>query len=201
MKRVYLIAVALLLGCASAALVGFNHTPRLEGRVTDLADVLSPQQRERLATILASYEKETSHQIAVLIVPTLSGESIESFSLRVSNAWGIGHRGIDNGILIALAMKERRVRIALGYGFERHISDDRAKEIIDTLMVPAFRKRDYAGGLEAGINALIVDGRRFVVNRDAGKRKCCAMRAKPTFNRTRRGAASFPVQRRWPRPG
>lgn len=163
MKRFWLVAVALLMGCASSALVGFNHTPRLEGRVTDLANVLSPQQRERFTTLLSRYEKETSHQIAVLTVPSLSGETIESFSLRTSNAWGLGQRGVDNGILVVLAMAEHRVRIEVGYGFERHISNDRAKEIIQTLMVPAFRKADYGSGLEAGLHALMVDGRRFIV--------------------------------------
>jgi uncharacterized protein len=160
----------LVLGIAFQASVGWcdERTPRLEGWVTDLANVLSADQRQRLATKLAEYEKQTSHQIVVLTVPTLAGERIESFSLRVANAAGIGQRGVDNGVLVALAMKERAVRIELGYGFERHVSNDRARQIIAT-MTPAFRNADYFGGLERGLDALMADGRRFVVPRDGRK--------------------------------
>jgi len=140
--------------------------PPLQGRVTDLANVLSPEDQDRLEAKLARYEQETSHQLAVLLVPTLSGESIEAFSLRVANAWALGHKGIDNGILVTLAMKERSVRIELGLGMEKYISDESAKSIIDGVMVPAFGKGDYAGGLEAGLDQLMEQGRRFVVPRD-----------------------------------
>ena len=147
-----------------------DRTPRIEAWVTDRANVLSAEQRQRLTERLAAYEKETSHQIVVLTVPSLSGESIESFALRVANAAEIGQRGVDNGVLFMLAIAERRVRIELGLGFERHISNDRAKEIIET-MTPSFRKGDYAGGLETGIEAVMIDGRRFVVPRDAARKR------------------------------
>ena len=68
--------------------------------------------------MLARYEHETSHQIVVLTLPTLQQENIEAYSLRVARAWGIGHKGLDNGILVTVALKERQVRIALGKGFE-----------------------------------------------------------------------------------
>lgn len=166
------------LACALLLLVAAFHanvarcderTPRIEAWVTDRANVLSAGQRERLTTRLAAYEKETSHQIVVLTVPTLAGESIESFALRVANAAGIGRRGVDNGVLFTLALAERSVRIELGLGFERYVSNERAKEIISTLMTPSFRKGDYAAGLEKGIEAVMSDGRRFVVPRDAVK--------------------------------
>lgn len=137
--------------------------PPLEGRVTDLADVLSPAERDRLERMLAGYEEETSHQIAVLLVSTLAGEDIDAFSLRVANTWGLGQKGIDNGVLVTLAMKERAVRIELGFGMEKYISNETAKSIIDGVMLPAFRKGDYAGGLEAGLEQLMGLGRRFVV--------------------------------------
>jgi len=147
-----------------------DRTPRIEAWVTDRANVLSAEQRQRLTERLAAYEKETSHQIVVLTVPSLSGESIESFALRVANAAGIGRRGVDNGVLLMLAIAERSVRIELGLGFERHVSNDRAKAIIET-MTPSFRKGDYAGGLEIGIEAVMSDGRRFVAPRDDARKR------------------------------
>ena len=141
-------------------------TPRLVDRVTDLADVLSAEDEQRLAGILERYEKETLHQIAILTIPTLAGESIEAFSLRVANKWGLGHKGIDDGILVTLALQERRIRIELGRGMERFITDAAAQSIIDVSMRPAFRSGDYAGGFQAALEELMRQGRRFVVTQD-----------------------------------
>jgi uncharacterized protein len=157
------LAVALFLFVSISAANDKAAVPRLEGRVTDVANVLSAADRERLTSLLASYEKETSHQIGVLLIPSLAGETIESYSLRVANSWKLGQRGLDNGILVTMAMKERSVRIELGVGFERYISNSKAQAIIANAMVPAFRRGDYAGGLRAGVEELMREGRRFVV--------------------------------------
>lgn len=111
--------------------------------------------------MLGRYERETTHQIVVLLVPTLSGESIDSFSLRVANSWGLGQKGIDNGVLVTLAMKEKGIRIELGRAIEKVISNAAAQSIIQESMVPAFRKGDYAGGLQAGLDRLMKAGRKF----------------------------------------
>ena len=113
--------------------------------------------------MLEGYEQETSHQLAVLVITTLSEESIDSFSLRVANVWGLGQKGLNNGILVTLAIKERRVRIALGFGMEKYITNAMAQSIINNAMVPAFRKGDYLGGLQAGLELLMKQGRQFVV--------------------------------------
>jgi uncharacterized protein len=156
-------AVALFLFAPSIAAADGQTIPRLEGRVTDVARVLSEADRERLNSLLARYERETSHQIGVLLIPSLCGETIESFSLRVANSWKLGQKGLDNGILVTMAMKERAVRIELGVGMERFISNATAQSIINSSMVPAFRKGDYAGGLQAGLKQLMSEGRKFVV--------------------------------------
>jgi len=116
--------------------------------------------------MLEGYEQETSHQLAVLVITTLSEESIDSFSLRVANVWGLGQKGLNNGILVTLAIKERRVRIALGFGMEKYITNAMAQSIINNAMVPAFRKGDYLGGLQAGLELLMKQGRQFVVTQD-----------------------------------
>jgi uncharacterized protein len=130
---------------------GKMPVPMLKNRVNDTANVLSIEDVGRISDLLRNYEKETKHQIAVLIVPTLGDETIERFCLRTSNKWGLGRKGIDDGILVCLAMKERWARIELGIGMNRYISNAEAKEIIDVEMTPAFLKKDFAGGLERGL--------------------------------------------------
>jgi hypothetical protein len=88
--------------------------PTLRGRVDDYAGLLQPQVREQLESRLARYEQETTHQIAILTVPSLHGESIEAFSRRVANTWALGRKGLDNGVLVTVAPTERSVRIELG---------------------------------------------------------------------------------------
>jgi uncharacterized membrane protein YgcG len=136
--------------------------PQLTGRINDTVNLLSSADQERLSNLLSDYEKETKHQIAVLIVPTLRDETIESFCLRVANVWRLGRKGIDDGIVVCLAIEERRVRIELGIGMERYISNAEAKEIIDSEMTPLFSKRNFAGGLERGLKRLMEEGRRFI---------------------------------------
>jgi uncharacterized protein len=139
--------------------------PMLKGRVNDAASVLSKEDQERLSNLLRDYEKETKHQIVVLIVPTLGDETIESFCLRTLNKWGLGRKGIDDGILVCMAMKERRVRVELGLGMGRYISNADAKALIDKDMTPSFAKGDFAGGLERGLKRLMEEGRRFTATR------------------------------------
>lgn len=162
-RAALLCAIFVLLLSSISCTADQKGVPKLEGRVTDVAKVLSPQDRAKLSQILAAYEQETRHQYAVLIVPTLSGESIESFSLRVVNSWGLGRKGVDNGILVTLAMKEQMTRIELGLGMERYISDQRCAAIIDEAMIPEFRRGEFTAGIEAGLVELMRAGRAFVV--------------------------------------
>ena len=157
-----LAAVLVLLTVSLVA--GSEWVPKLEDRITDTANVLSASDRRRLVEILARYEHETFHQIAVLTIPSLRGESIESFSFRVANSWAIGHKDFNDGILVTLAMKERKIRIELGLGMEKFITNATAQSIIETSMVPAFRKNDYAGGLESGLKQLMKEARKLVIN-------------------------------------
>jgi uncharacterized protein len=157
--------VAFTLCCAASAIAGAQAqwVPSHQGWVNDTANVLSEPDRRRLSDKLSHYHEETFHQLMVLIVPSLSGESIETFSYRVANSWGVGYKGLDNGILVTLAMKERKVRIELGKGMRRYISDAKATSIIESAMTPAFAKGDFAGGLEHGLDQLMGEARRFVV--------------------------------------
>ena len=154
--------VLVLLGAWGYSPVTRSQTPEPAGRVTDQAAVLSAKDNQHLSQMLAGYERETTHQLAVLTVSSLSGESIEAFSLRVAKSWALGRKGVDNGILIVLAPTERKVRIELGRGFERYISNSRAEEIVGSQMLPAFRHQEYSKGLQRGIQQLMTEGRALV---------------------------------------
>jgi uncharacterized protein len=162
-RRTQVAGTVLLLMTAVLIVAGCSRTPKLEGRVTDLASAFSAAEAQRISSMLSACEDETSHQLAVLTVPSLEGESLEAFSLRVANAWGLGRKGVDNGILVTLAMRERAARIELGLGFEPYISDAAAGEIMNQTMIPAFARGQFAEGVEAGLTRLMNEGRKFAV--------------------------------------
>jgi uncharacterized protein len=98
---------------------------------------------------------QSSNQIAVLTIPSLEGESLEEFSHRVATTWKLGQKGTDNGVLLLVAIGERKVRIEVGYGLEGVLTDIRSAQIIRNEIVPRFRAGDMPGGVTAGINAIL----------------------------------------------
>ncbi|HZJ38023.1 MAG TPA: TPM domain-containing protein, partial [Chthoniobacterales bacterium] len=106
------------------------EVPPLRGRVNDYAGVMSQDQVRMLESQLAQFEQETGHQIAVLTIPTLDGEDIEGFSIRVAENWKIGKKGFDNGVILLVAVKDRKLRLEVGYGLEGVLPDAIADRII-----------------------------------------------------------------------
>ena len=149
-RQALIIFFLLTIGSVSAAL----DVPQLRGRVNDYANVMSPNQAAALETQLAQLERDTGHQVAVLAVPTLDGEDIEGFSIRVAETWKIGKKGFDNGVILVVAVKDRRLRLEVGYGLEGVLPDAIAKRITADHIVPYFRRQDYGGGIVAGIAAV-----------------------------------------------
>lgn len=129
--------------------------PPLTGRIVDLAHVLPSATVESLTAQLTTHETRSSNQVAVLIVPALDGESLEEFSHRVATTWKLGHKGTDNGVLLLVAIKERKVRIEVGYGLEGVLTDARSAQIIRNEIAPRFRVGDMSGGVMGGISAII----------------------------------------------
>ena len=129
--------------------------PSLSARVTDFAGLLSAGERQRLEDKLARFEQEKGSQIAILIVPTTQPETIEQYGIRVAETWRLGRKGVDDGVLLLVARDDRALRIEVGYGLEGVIPDAVAKRIIEEIIVPRFRAGDYAGGLDAGVTALM----------------------------------------------
>lgn len=123
--------------------------------VHDEANVLSAQAISELEMILRYERDSTSNQIAVLIIPSLEGESLEDFSLRVAEQWKIGQKGKDNGVLLLIAMQERRMRIETGLGLEGLLTDAMSSRINRNEIAPRFRLGDYDGGVKAGVLAII----------------------------------------------
>jgi len=129
--------------------------PRPTGYVTDLAHLLDPAAQAALEGRLAAYDRATGNQIAVAIFPDLGGAPIEDFTARLEEAWKVGRKGRDNGVLLLVALRERQVRIEVGYGLEGKVTDADAGTIIRRDIAPAFREGRYADGVNAAVTSLI----------------------------------------------
>ena len=129
--------------------------PRLEGRVTDTAHLLSPAAAARLDSQLADFERTDSTQVVVLTIPSLEGEPLEDYSVKVAQAWGIGQKGKDNGVLLLVSKNDRKVRIEVGYGLEGQLTDALTGRIIDHAIVPAFKAGNFDAGIESGVASII----------------------------------------------
>lgn len=129
--------------------------PALTGRVVDNADLLPSGTEVALTAKLASLEAGTRDQLVVATVPSLGGRSIEAFGLALGNGWGIGQKDLDNGVLLIVAPAERHVRIEVGSGLERVLSDEGAAQIIREDILPRFRAGQMEAGILAGTDAII----------------------------------------------
>jgi uncharacterized protein len=129
--------------------------PRLQGHVNDYAGMISPPTRAELEGELRAFELSDSTQIVVLTIPSLEGEVIEDFGIKVGEAWKIGQKGKDNGAIFIVAKDDRKMRIEVGRGLEGRLTDLTAGRIIDLVVKPRFKRGDYDGGFRAGVSALI----------------------------------------------
>jgi uncharacterized protein len=143
-------------GLLLSALTGWAlDVPPLTGRVLDLAGVLPADDAEQLTAQLKAHEENTGNQVALLILPSLEGEPLEEYSHRVATTWKLGRKGTDNGVLLIVALRERKVRIEVGYGLEGTLTDLRSARIIRQEIVPRFKAGDIPGGLRAGTEAIL----------------------------------------------
>jgi uncharacterized protein len=154
-------AAAALLALASVARAE-PAIPPLTGPVVDTAGLLSSGDERRLSDLARSArarENGEGVQLQYLIVPSLEGDPIEDYSIRVAEKWKIGTKGRDNGLLVTLAVQDRAWRIEVGGGLEGEIPDALARRIGDQIMVPEFRAGRYADGLyDAGAQLLTLAG-------------------------------------------
>jgi uncharacterized protein len=150
--------VMLLLAWAGAAQAGLAAVPKLAGHVTDQAGMLEPGQRDKLEAVLSDYEGKTGSQIAVLLVNSTEPEQIEQYSIRVADAWKLGRKGVDDGVLLMVAKDNpaalRRLRIEAGRGVQGVLTDAQSKRILEDVIAPHFKQNQYYDGLVAGIGAI-----------------------------------------------
>ena len=146
-----LLAFAVPFGAARADV----PVPPVKARVTDLTGTLSAQQKSELEARIAAYEARRGSQLAVLMLPTTKPEEIEQYSMRVAEAWKIGRKGVDDGLILVIAKNDRRLRIEVGYGLEGVIPDSAARRVIDERITPRFRDGDFYGGVRDGVDQLI----------------------------------------------
>ena len=134
--------------------------PALTARVNDHTGTLSAEQKASLEQLLQGFEARKGAQIAVLLIPTTSGEAIEQYALRVAEQWKIGRKKVDDGAVVVVAKDDRALRIEVGYGLEGALNDATAKRIVSDTIVPRFRQGDFYGGLSAGLDRMIrvIDG-------------------------------------------
>ncbi len=142
----------ILLASAAAAAITF---PPLSGRVVDEAGILPQAVKERISKRLENLEKESTDQFVVVTLKSLDGYDIADYGYRLGRHWGIGQKEKDNGVLLIVAPNDRKVRIEVGYGLEGVLTDFQCDRIIREVIIPRFKNGDYAGGIEAGTDAVI----------------------------------------------
>ncbi|MBQ9494815.1 MAG: YgcG family protein [Treponema sp.] len=147
-KKTITILAAIL--CASSAIFALS-VPALTDYVIDNANIISSAEKQELVSYLASLENTTGIQIAVLTIPSLEGESLEQFSMRVVEQWQLGQAKEDNGALLLIALNERKIRIEVGYGLEGKLTDTKCGLIIRNVIAPKFQSGNYGEGIIAGV--------------------------------------------------
>jgi len=140
----------------SAGLLADPQIPETNGLINDRANLLGSGEVQRLEAKARSYRDKTGHEVAVLIVETLENRSIEDYAHDVFQAWGIGSKDKDNGVLFLIAMEERKARIEVGYGLEAALTDIECGRLVNkqSPMAQYFRKNDYALGVNAVLNGI-----------------------------------------------
>src|SRR5262249_762373 len=128
--------------------------PAPTARLNDYAGLLSPAERQRIEALLTERERATGTQMAIAVFKSLDGENLEDVANRLFQQWRLGQKKLDNGVLLVVFIEDRKLRIEVGYGLEGALPDAEASQIIRNVIVPRFRERQYAAGLEAATVAV-----------------------------------------------
>ena len=159
MLKKLLATAALLLAAAAGAMAATDPNevpvPKLSAHVIDQTGTLAPAQRDALDAKLADFDRTHGSQVVVLIVPTLGNESIFDFATRVTDEWKLGRKGVDDGVLLVVSKDQHKIRIHTGRGVQGTLTDALSDRIIYEIIAPRFRNGDFAGGLDAGVDAIL----------------------------------------------
>lgn len=152
LKRTLAVTFSLILSIFSAN--AEFVPPQMTNFIMDTAGIIDEDTERELHALIKSVEKQTGVQIAVLTLSSLGGESIEEVSIKTTEAWNLGQKGSDNGILITVAKGDRKIRIEVGYGLEEILTDTKCGLIIRNVIAPEFKNGDYSAGIEKGVKIL-----------------------------------------------
>ncbi len=144
---------AFLVGIFSITTFAVEY-PEIKERVNDYVGVFKPSEKEYLTSILKATEDKTSCQVVLVVVESLEGIPLEEYSLRTAEKAKLGQKNLDNGVLVLVAMAEKKIRIEVGYGLEPLLTDVKSGYIIRKLIVPEFEKGKYFNGLHSGLQAI-----------------------------------------------
>ena len=137
--------------CVQSAFLFALDVPPLNGPVNDYAHIFSAGETQELNVYLYSIDRQSDLQIAVLTIPSLEGESLEDYSIRVAEKWQIGQKGKDSGVILIIAVQDRKLRIEVGYGLEDRITDAQSSRIIRSIIAPYFKQQEYGKGVLLGV--------------------------------------------------
>ena len=184
-----LLALLLVLVPLSADAQSQPSFPKLSGRVVDAAHLLSPEQVAQLTQLSDDVQKASTRQLVIATIPDLQGYDIADYGYQLGRAWGIGQKGANNGILLIVAPKERKVRIEVGYGLEPIMTDALSSQIINETIVPKFKAGDMPGGIVAGAQAI---AEQMKLPLEAAEQRAQQQQTKVTQNRQRSHGGGFP---------
>lgn len=157
MKRVIFLAKSIFLLAILIPVNSFAYTSpgKATGYVNDFANVMSPETKINLETSLSNLNSSNNIKIAVVTIPSLGDENIETYAVKLFEEWKIGNKGLDNGALLLVSMGDRKVRIEVGYGLESVLTDTQSNYIIQKIIIPEFKNGQYEQGIVAGANAIV----------------------------------------------
>ena len=148
--------LAAALGLAAVPALAAEKLPPPPTRYfNDYAGLVSAADAQRLDAKLEAFDKQTSNQVVVAVFPELPSPSMEDFTIRTAQSWRAGREKLDNGVVLFVFVKDRKSRIEVGYGLEGALPDITARHILDDALTPRFRAGDFAGGLEASVDAIV----------------------------------------------
>jgi len=156
--------------------------PKLKGRINDYAGILNSSEESQLESVLRNTEAKTSSQVVLLTIPSLEGENLEDYSIRVVEKWQIGQKEYDNGALLLVALAEKKVRIEVGYGLEHILTDLKSDYIIRNLIVTEFKRGSFYKGISNGLLAMTgLISKDFVISdEELAKYQKTRKKSKPT---------------------
>ena len=170
---------AIFLALAYLASARAAEVPYLSGRVVDDAEILQPVTRSQLEVAIVGHERHTTDQIVVLTVPTIGDESVEEYATKVFETWKLGIKGNDNGVLVVIVPRDRKMRIEVGYGLEGTLTDVAASRIIRNVMTPQFKAGNYDQGVIDGVRAIIA---QLEGQKDVAPDVAASAQTKPSSN-------------------